>query len=31
VKQGAVIFRAEMKPGRNFVFDQPDVSLIRRK
>jgi len=30
VKQGGSIMRGEMKPGRDFKFDQPDVQLIRK-
>lgn len=30
VKQGGAIIRGEMKPGRVFKFDQPDVQLIRK-
>jgi len=30
VKQGGAIMRGEMKPGRVFKFDQPDVQLIRK-
>jgi len=31
VKQGGAIIRGEMKPGRVFEFDQPNVPLIRKK
>jgi len=29
IKQGGAILRGEMKPGRVFEFDQPDVRSIR--
>jgi len=31
VKQGGAILRGEMKPGRVFEFDQPDVQAIRKQ
>ena len=31
VKQGGAIMRGEMKPGRVFKFEQPEVQLIRKK
>lgn len=31
VKQVGAILRGEMKPSRVFEFDQPDVTLIRKK
>jgi putative transcriptional regulator len=31
VKQGGAILRGEMKPGRSFVFDYPDVQAIRKE
>ena len=30
VKQGGAIMRGEMKPGRVFKSEQPDVQLIRK-
>jgi putative transcriptional regulator len=31
VKQGGAILRGEMKPGRSFEFDSPDVQAIRKQ
>jgi putative transcriptional regulator len=31
VKQGGAILRGEMKPGRVFEFDQPDVQALRKQ
>ena len=31
VKQGGAILRGEMKPGRSFAFEHPDVQAIRKQ